>query len=149
MRVGIDTSVLVQAHLPSLERHESARRFLLEQLALADSSIVLTPLVLHELLHVITDARRFEPAVTMGEALAIVHRYLGRSNVECLSVDEDSVLLALDLVERHRLGRRRIADTLLAATLLTHGVRKLATFNTADFRVFEALDPFEPSPSLR
>lgn len=145
MRIGIDTSVLVQAHLPRLDRHQQAREFLLEQLALPDVTLVVTPLVLHELLHLITDGRRFDPPVSMSEGLAIVGGYLGRSNVECLPVDESAVLFALELVERHRLGRKRIADTLLAATLLTHGVHRLATFNTADFHQLQPLAAFEPA----
>jgi predicted nucleic acid-binding protein len=64
--------------------------------------------------------------------------------VECLPVDEGSLLLGLDLLGRHRLGRKRIADALLAATLLTHGVHRLTTFNVADFALFESLDASEP-----
>jgi predicted nucleic acid-binding protein len=46
--------------------------------------------------------------------------------------------------ERHRLGRKRIADTLFAATLLTHGVTELITCNPSDFRIFEGLTLIDP-----
>lgn len=145
MNIGLDTNVLIRAHLPGLDHHELARRYLLECLETADVTLFVTPLVLHELVHVITDGRRFDPPVAMSEALSIASGYMGRSNVECLAVDERSMLLALALLGRHALGRKRIVDTLLAATLLTHGVRRLATFDTRDFKRFEDLTAFEPS----
>jgi predicted nucleic acid-binding protein len=144
VRLGIDSNVLLQAHLPALDRHELAYRYLKKQLAQPGVTLVLTPLVLHEFVHVVTDGRRFDPPVAMTEALALTRGYLGRSNVECVPSDEGSLLLALDLLSRHSLGRKRIADTLLAATLLAHGVHGLVTFNVADFRVFENLTAMEP-----
>jgi predicted nucleic acid-binding protein len=36
---------------------------------------------------------------------------------------------ASDLLDRHGLGRKRIADTLLAATLLHHGISELITWD--------------------
>lgn len=144
MRVGVDTNVLIRAHVPGLEGHGEARAWLMEQLAQPDVTLVVTPLVLHELIHVITDGRRFDPPVPMSEALAIARAYVGRTNVECLAADEPSLLTALDLLGRYRLGRKRIADTLLAATLLTHGVHRLATYNTSDFELFDGLTVAEP-----
>lgn len=144
MKLGIDSNVLLQAHLPALDRHELAHRYLHRQLALPGVTLVLTPLVLHEFVHVVTDGRRFDPPVPMTEALALARGYLGRSNVECISTDETSLLLALDLLSRYHLGRKRIADTLFAATLLAHGVHRIVTFNGADFEVFENLTAVEP-----
>ncbi len=45
----------------------------------------------------------------------------------------------LELLERLRLGRKRILDTALAATLQLAGVDRLATFNAPDFRRFDFL----------
>lgn len=50
----------------------------------------------------------------------------------------------LELLQRHRLGRKRILDTALAATLEKAGVQSLATFNAADFRVFDFLEVVDP-----
>jgi predicted nucleic acid-binding protein len=47
-------------------------------------------------------------------------------------------------VDRHQLGRKRLADTLLAATLLRHGIRQLVTCNRADFEIFSGLDLVDP-----
>lgn len=143
MRLALDTDVLVNAHLPGLERHRVARSFLLDHLS-QPVTLVVTPLVLHEWVHVVTDSRRFEPAVEMSEALEIAKGYLDRDNIDCLPVGEDAFLLATDLLARHRLGRRRVADTLLAATLLSAGVHHLATFNRKDYAIFDNLQIIDP-----
>jgi predicted nucleic acid-binding protein len=134
----------------ALPEHGVVKGFLARQLARQDVTLFVTPSVLHEFVHVVTDPRRFEPPVGMGEALALARLYLGRANVECVATDDEALAEALDLVDRHRLGRKRLADTLLAATLLGHGVRQLVTCNRGDFEVFsdlELIDPRDPAAS--
>lgn len=46
----------------------------------------------------------------------------------------------LELMEALRLGRKRILDTALAATLECAGVHRLATFNPDDFAIFGFLE---------
>lgn len=92
----------------------------------------------------ITDQRRFDPPVRMAEALALARTYLDSGNVECIAADATVLGKALDLLERHELGRKRIADTLFAATLLHHGVQEVITCNPGDFRVFEGLTVIDP-----
>src|SRR4051812_39500533 len=118
MRRGGDTNVLIYAHMTELPQHERVRRYLLGQLAQDDIALAVTPGILHEFVHVITDARRFNPPVTMSEALAVARSYLNRMNVECLSIDARTIGSAFRLLERHQLGRKRIADTLFTASLL-------------------------------
>ena len=150
MKRGLDTNVLVYAHMAALPEHGVVREFLAGQLARRDVTLFVTPSVLHEFVHVVTDARRFEPPVGMGEALALARLYLGRANVECVATDAEALAEAFKLVDRHRLGRKRLADTLLAATLLRHGVRQVVTCNRSDFEVFPGLqvvDPRDPAAS--
>ena len=144
MKRGLDTNVLVYAHMAALPEHGVVREFLAGQLARRDVTLFVTPSVLHEFVHVVTDARRFEPPVGMGEALALARLYLGRANVECVATDAEALAEAFNLVDRHRLGRKRLADTLLAATLLRHGVRQLVTCNRSDFEVFAGLQVIDP-----
>ena len=150
MKRGLDTNVLVYAHMAALPEHGVVREFLAGQLARRDVTLFVTPSVLHEFVHVVTDARRFEPPVGMGEALALARLYLGRANVECVATDAEALAEAFNLVDRHRLGRKRLADTLLAATLLRHGVRHVVTCNRSDFEVFpglQVIDPRDPAAS--
>jgi len=144
VKLGLDTNVLVYAHLPGLPEHEAVRSFLLEKLSRPEVVLVLTPAVLHEFVHVVTDGRRFDPPVSMAEALAVARGYLGRTNVECLPLEEAPLLEAFDLLERLRLGRRRVADTLFAATLLHHGVREVITCDPDDFGVFDDVAVVDP-----
>lgn len=144
MKRGLDTNVLVYAHVASLEEHGVVRAFLEAQLSRSDVTLVVTPAVLHEFVHVVTDPRRFEPPVAMGEALALARLYVGRANVSCVATDAEALALAFDLVERHRLGRKRLADTLLAATLLRTGVAELVTCNRQDFDVIPGLELIDP-----
>ena len=144
MKRGLDTNVLISAHIPSIGGHRSVRAFLEEQLASPEVILAITPAVLHEFLHVVTDARRFDPPVPMAAALDIVRNYLGCANVECLATDEAATRLAFDLIEKHRLGHKRLADTLFAATLLSNGVGVLITCNAADYEVFRDLRLIDP-----
>ena len=144
MMRGLDTNVLVYAHIPAFSEHRPVRKFLLDQLGIPEIILAVTPGVLHEFVHVITDSRRFDNPVSMSEALSIARLYLGRKNVSCLGADEAVMLRAVDLLEQHGLGRKRIADTLFAATLLHHGVREIITCNPGDYRIFSDLHVIDP-----
>jgi predicted nucleic acid-binding protein len=130
--------------MAAMPEHAVVSAFLSRLLAERDTTLVVTPAVLHEFVHVVTDPRRFEPPVSMGEALAVARLYLGRPNVECVPTDAQGLADALELVERHALGRKRLADALFAATLLRHGVRQLITRNASDFAVFSGLRLVDP-----
>ena len=144
MRIGVDTNVLVYAHMPSMSQHGAVRAHLLSRLEDSDTTLVLTPAILHELIHVITDARRFDPPVTMAEAIATARIYLDASNVECIPIDAGAMTRALSLMESHQLGRKRAADILYAATLLQHEVHHLITCNARDFDTFDELVTIDP-----
>lgn len=148
MKRGLDTNVLVYAHVAALPEHGVVREFLAGQLARRDVTLVLTPSVLHEFVHVVTDPRRFEPPVAMGEALALARLYLGRANVDCVPTDAESLEAAFNLVDRHGLGRKRLADTILAATFLRHSVRQIVTCNRSDFEIFPGLQLVDPRGPL-
>ncbi|MFY9826832.1 MAG: hypothetical protein WAM82_36090 [Thermoanaerobaculia bacterium] len=56
----------------------------------------------------------------------------------------------LELMADLQLGRKRILDTALAATLELAGIRRLATFNPSDFKIFKFLEIIStPRPGLR
>ena len=80
----------------------------------------------------------------MSEAIAVARLYLGRSNVVCVSTDEESVVHCFELLKRYWLGRKRLADTLFAATLMRYEVTQLITCNPRDFTVFDELEIIDP-----
>jgi predicted nucleic acid-binding protein len=50
----------------------------------------------------------------------------------------------MELMSVHGLGRKRILDTVLAATLETAHVRRLATLNARDFALFDFIEVVDP-----
>lgn len=142
MKRGIDANVLVYAHLASVPEHRQVRSFLESQLRDAAVTLVVTPQVLQEFVHVVTDVRRFDPPLDMTEAIGVADLYL--RNLQCVATDREAAQLAFERMSRYSLGRRRIADTVLYATLKRHGVEELITCNPSDFRVFEDLGLIDP-----
>ncbi len=143
-RYGVDTNVLVYVHMPAVVHHEVVSAALTELVRRPGTSLMLSPLVLHELVHMITDPRRFDPPVPMAEAVALAKGYLRRTNVRCMDTTGAAMELALDLLSQHRLGRKRVVDALLTATLLVNGVDTLITCNPDDFGVFADLTVLDP-----
>ena len=80
-RLAVDTNILIYAHLPSFDEHAQARSYLMKLLSDAASTLVVTPAILHEFVHVITDGRRFDPPIKMAEAIALARLYLRQPRV--------------------------------------------------------------------
>jgi predicted nucleic acid-binding protein len=109
------------------------------------ASVGLVPQVGWEFIHVATDARRFDRALSMSEALMRWRMlWTGREAVR-VPVPATVVLRTLELMETLDLGRKRILDTALAATLEINGISRLATINRSDFEVFPFLDLVTPA----
>lgn len=144
MKLGVDTNVLVYTHIGGLPHHPPVRRFMESRAAMQGTVLCLTPRVLNEFVHIVTDPRRFDAPLTVDQALQVARGYGGRSNVQILAENEESMVLAWELMQTHRLGRNRLADTFIAATLLSAGVTDLVTCNVDDFRIFEALTLHDP-----
>lgn len=145
MILGVDTDVLVAWAMAGTARHHSARRLLEETLRARGGLLGLTPQVLQEFLHIVTDARRFERPMDMATALNRTHAlWMAEETMRILPTAE-VVPRTVELMSRFRLGRKRILDTALAATLEMAGVHKLATFNPSDFEIFPFLELVPPS----
>ena len=56
----------------------------------------------------------------------------------------ESTALFLGWLMQHGLGRKRLLDTHLAATLWSAGVRRLMTSNPRDFTIFGAFELLSP-----
>ncbi|MBX3747152.1 MAG: PIN domain-containing protein [Verrucomicrobiae bacterium] len=143
MSTGLDCNILVQLAMEDHQLHErSVRGF--EQEAAADAVFALIPLVATEFLHVVTDAKRFDKPRNMVAALNWLNSLLARPEVEVMEIGSEDLRLTQTWLAEFHLGRKRILDTLLAATLHRHGVRRLLTSNPDDFRVFGVFDLVVP-----
>lgn len=144
MTLALDTDVVVSWLMSGAPRHAAARSLVDAELRTAGGAIALVPQTLHEVLHVATDPRRFERPLSMREAIRLVRLLWEAREVVRVQPGANVPVRTLELMERHRLGRKRILDTALAATLEAAQIRRLATFNGDDFAVFPFLEVVGP-----
>lgn len=138
MTTGIDTTLLLDAELRDVEAHGKALQFLQSRRGAA--ALALCPQVLSEFLHVVTDPRRFTNPLSMTEAVERANRWWNARQIRQVFPSADSTLLHLRWMKEHRLGRKRILDTQLAATYFAAGVRNIVTANPDDFEVFDGFE---------
>ena len=136
--IGIDTSFLVAFEDSSHRLHAAARsvaeRYAAETFALASQ-------VLTEFVHVVTDPRRFERPLTMSEALTRAAKWWDARETRRVAPSDKSVLLFVEWMSQFDLGRKRLLDTMLAATYKSAGVALIASTNARDFAVFPGVHP--------
>jgi len=133
---GIDTTFLIQVEEREVPGHEGARGWLKDALARHPQPLALAPQVLTEFVHVVTDPRRFASPLSMEEALEKAQGWWEASEVKPIYPSLDSTRLGLLWLRQHRLGRKRLLDTQLAATYYAAGVTRLLTLNMSDFELF-------------
>jgi predicted nucleic acid-binding protein len=138
--LALDTDVLVAWAMAGTPRHAAARRLFETEIRERGGSVALTPQVIHEFLHVVTDSKRFENPLLMADALRLARQLWNAEEVIRILPSPDVLPRTMELMERLRLGRKRILDTALAATLEAAGIRRLATLNPGDFTIFGFLD---------
>jgi predicted nucleic acid-binding protein len=141
--VFVDTNVLVYATRPSATQHAAAVAAL-TRLEDEGSTLSVSLQVLREYLAAVMRPQVTAPALPMTAAIADVRHFRSTFNVaeEGLSV-LDSLL---DLLAAHGGTGRQVHDVNIVATMLAHGIRRLLTFNTADFRRFGQIIDIEPIP---
>jgi predicted nucleic acid-binding protein len=141
--LGVDTDVLVSWFMAGSPRHAAARELIQREIRDKDGLLGVTPQVVYEFLHVVTDPRRFEVPLPMPLALRIARSLWESDEVVQIHPRSEVLPRTLELMNSLRLGRKRTLDTALAATLESAKVGRLATLNPGDFRVFPFLEIVE------
>lgn len=144
MTVGIDTDVLVNWAVAGAPQHGTARAFI-ESQATAGHPLGITPQVMFEFVHVVSDPRRFEDPLPMGRAIEMARHIWDAPETERIAPTPAVLHRTLELLRSLKLGRKRILDTALAATLEAAGVDRIATYNGKDFESFSFLQVLDPS----
>jgi len=134
--IGIDTTILVHLEIQESSDYQRAHALLRREVLDGAEELALTPQVLTEFLHVVTDPRRFERPLTMEQGLTKTRLWWNAREVRHVYPTAESTALFLDWLAQHQLGRKRLLDTHLAATLWSAGVRRLMTSNPRDFAIF-------------
>lgn len=135
MTFGVDTTFLVQLEVRGAPGHEAAQAWL-HQVIERGSQLALASQVLTEFIHVATDPVRFERPLTMSAAAERAQSWLAAREVRQVYPDDNAVSLFFDWIRKHRLGRKRLLDTMLAATYFGHGLTDIVTSNARDYSIF-------------
>lgn len=142
--LALDTDVLVHWANADCEHHDAVSRMIHRELSHTGCRLALVPQVCWEFMHVVTDARRFDRPLDMRDALRRIRQWWDAPEISRVAQDLRVVHRTVELMEAHGLGRKRILDTVLAATLDAAGIRRLATLNVPDFHGFGFIEVVDP-----
>lgn len=138
--IGIDSSFLVSFEIGSHPANADARsvagRYRSELFGLA-------PQVLAEFVHVVTDAKRLERPLTFLEALERAERWWNAQETVRIYPSQAAVELFISWMREFAPGRKRILDTMLAATYKSAGISIIASTNARDFARFPGMHPLQ------
>lgn len=137
--VGVDSSILIAYELAEHAEHSTVKT-LLDEVMQRGEKLALCESCIAEFVHIATDPRRFEHPLGMQHALERAAWWIEAVETEWLAADDETVLSALNWMNQHHLGRKRVVDTFTAATFANAGVTLIATLNPGDFRVFDLFD---------
>lgn len=140
---GLDTTFLVQVEVAEHPDHAAARATI-ERLLERSDTFALAPQVVTEFAHVVTDGRRFSRPLTMDAALARAAWWTEAREIAVISPGEEAVRLCLGWMRQQRLGRKRLLDTLLAATYFGAGITSILTTNARDYQTFGCFQVIAP-----
>lgn len=131
--IGVDTSFLVGLAAKEHPAHAACWALFESEILGGEGRMAIAPQVLAEFCHVITDGRRFERPLGMAEAVELSEQWWHSRECRPVAVDAEAGSLFLAWMAEHGLGRKRLLDTLLAATYYRAGVERLATTDWRDF----------------
>lgn len=143
MRIGIDTTFLVEVEIRDHPGHDASRHFLGSSLSRGDTFVV-TQQVLQEFMQIVTDPKRFERPLNMMQAVEMAEKWWNATEAVRIYPNEFTIVQFFEWMKTYRLGRRRILDTMLAATFYSNQIERIVTSNSADFEqfgVFQILTP--------
>ena len=96
----------------------------------------MAPQVLAEFIHVVTDERRFTAPLSVEAAVGRASSWWHAEEVLPIYPGGETTRLFLSWLMQFRFGRKRLLDTLLAATWREAGVTQILTLNWSHFRVY-------------
>ena len=144
MICGVDANVLIYSAIESMPEHKRVLSFFERRVLTGHLSCAVSFPILLEFVHITTDPKRFKPPLSIEESITIAEQYWQAANWRRMIPKSTTGSLAFALLREHKLGRKRLLDTYLAATLLDNGITSLITCDTDDFRVFSRLQLINP-----
>ncbi len=95
----------------------------------AGDVIAIAPQVLAEFIHVVTDPRRFTQPLDVNAARDVAEQWWTAGDVLQMFPDAGAAQQFLAWLQQFPLGRKRLLDTLRAATYRQAGIQSLLTTN--------------------
>ena len=135
MIVAIDIDFLVAVEIRDHLFHKPADE-LLGRLLEEGRKLAVAPQSLAEFVHVVTDSKRLKEPLSMEEALARAEHWWQAREVVRIYPEGDAVSTWLEWLRDHRLGRKRLIDTMLATSAYTQGISTIVTNTEKDFQMF-------------
>ena len=139
MTVAIDTDFLVAVEIRDHLFHKPADA-VLSRLLEAGHKLAVAPQTLAEFVHVVTDSKRLKDPLSIEEALARAEYWWQAREVVRIYPEGDAVSTWIEWLREHRLGRKRLLDTMLAASACSQGISTIVTNNEKDFKVFGSFE---------
>jgi predicted nucleic acid-binding protein len=140
---GLDTSCLVAAEVIGHPNHV-ATTIQMQQLAQQGDLFAIPPQVLAEFVHIVTDSRRFPSPLDITAAIQRAEVIWNSQEIHQIYPTSATVPVFLNWLKQYQLGRKRLLDTLLAATCFTNGIQSMITLNRGDFELFGIFQIIEP-----
>ena len=134
--IGIDTSFLVAFEIAEHPLCMDARNFAGKN---AETGFALAPQVLSEFVHITTDSKSFAKPLSVKEALKRSYRWWNAREVRHVFPTHQTVMIFNDWMNRFGLGRKRLLDTMLAATYASVGIEKIVSTDARDFNIFPSI----------
>ena len=113
------------------------------------STFALAPQTLCEFIHLVTDPKRFERPLSADEAVKRSAIWWNLKEVKNLSTSGWAVQRFHTWMAEHRLGGKRILDTMLAATFEEHQIDHVITSDPGGFSLFNVFHIIDPIASER
>jgi predicted nucleic acid-binding protein len=144
MICGVDANVLIYSAVESMPEHKAVLAFFERRVLTGELVCAVSFPILLEFIHITTDPKRFKRPLTLEESLDFASQYWNAEGWSRLLPKADIGEHVLALLRQHKLGRKRLLDTYLAATLLDNGIEALITCDPADFAPFKKLQVINP-----
>lgn len=139
MTYGIDTDFLVACEIVDHPFHKSADALL--QKLLADChDFALAPQTLAEFIHIVTDQRRMPVPLLVTDVISRAEHWWQAAEVVRVFPDGNSVSDFFAWLRQYQLGRKRLLDTLLAASFRNAKVARIITNNAKDYEVLASFE---------
>lgn len=132
---AIDTNFLIDLDNIDSPRHEKVLA-LFNQWRAGNDKLYIYSHVFLEYQHVISDAKRFTNPLSMEQARQRVLFWKNQKRIEVIYETSQSFDLAQSWMSKYNLGRKRIAETHMAAAYFCNGITTLLTANPKDFEIF-------------